>query len=125
VREVFDAVSADVPVLAADGGLPAHDTIVVRQLAELLVRRERVRESELRHGIEGKGGKLRGVVEFGLRLDGQILRLCEQLGMTPVSRARLGLDLVRAQSASDRMLADDLAASREAWERHTIEGGAS
>lgn len=122
VREVYDAVGADLPVLDADDGVPAHDTVIVRQLAETLVRRERVRESELRHGIEAPDGKLRGVVEFGLRLDGHILQLCQQLGMTPVARAKLGLDLVRAQDVAARTLADDLAASRKAWQRHDGEG---
>jgi hypothetical protein len=105
VAELYAAISGDVPVKDSDGGLPREDAIVVRSLAELLVRRERVRETELRRGIETPDGRLRGVVEFGLRLDGQILRVCEQLGMTPLSRARLGLDLVRAQSAGEQLQA--------------------
>ena len=99
VGEVYRAISADVPVHDQDGSLPAADAIPVRMLAESLVRRERVRESELRHGIEARDGKLRGIVEFGLRLDGQILRLCEQLGLTPRARAALGLDLARMAKA--------------------------
>jgi hypothetical protein len=121
VRELFDAIGADLPVRDFDGGVPAQDAIPLRMLAETLLRRERVRETELRHGIEAPDGKLRGVVEFGLRLDGQALRLCEQLGLTPAARAKLGLDLVRAQSASDRLLDADLAESRAAWERHDEE----
>lgn len=99
VAAVYQAISADVPLHEIDGSLPAADAIPVRQLAETLVRRERVRESELRHGIEASDGKLRGIVEFGLRLDAQILALCKELGLTPRSRAALGLDLVRAERA--------------------------
>jgi len=118
VRALIVAVGDDLPVREADGGVPAADAIPLRMLAEALIRRERVRETEVRHGIEAPDGKLRGVVEFGLRLDAHVLRLCEQLGLTPRSRASLGLDLARAQSASERLLADDLAASRAAWEHH-------
>jgi hypothetical protein len=101
VRELVDAIGADLPVREADGGVPAADAIPLRMLAETLIRRERVRESELRHGIEAKDGKLRGIVEFGLRLDGQALKLCEQLGLTPRARASLGLDLARTERMVD------------------------
>jgi hypothetical protein len=118
VRELFDAIGADLPVRGSDGGVPAQDAIPLRMLAESLIRRDRVRETELRQGIEAADGKLRVVVEFGLRLDAQIIRLAVELGLTPRSRAALGLDLVRAASASDRLLDADLAESRAAWERH-------
>ena len=64
-------------------------------LAEVLVRRERVRVEELRHGFETKDGRLRGVVEYGLRLDGQALDLAKEIGLTPASRVKLGLQLAR------------------------------
>lgn len=94
-REVFDALSSDAPVRAPDGGLPAHDSVVVRMFAEVMVRRERVRTEELRHGLETRDGRIRGVVEYGLRLDAQALDYARELGMTPASRAKLGLDLAR------------------------------
>lgn len=100
-RVIFDALAADAPVRASDGGLPAHDTLAVRLLAEVMVRRERVVATTLKQGLEiasgPNKGKLRGVVEYGLRLDNQALDLARELGMTPSSRAKLGLDLVRAQ----------------------------
>jgi hypothetical protein len=100
---IFEALAIDAPVRADDGGLPSHDSLVVRLLAEVMVRRERVRLEELRHGFEAADGKLRGVVEYGLRLDAQALEIAKELGMTPRSRAALGLDLVRATSAHDRL----------------------
>lgn len=93
--ELFDAIAADAPVRAADGGLPAYDGLVVRLLAEVMVRRERVRVTEEERGLEMPNGRLRGVVEYGLRLDDQALNLAKELGMTPLSRAKLGLDLAR------------------------------
>jgi hypothetical protein len=109
VAELYHAIGEDLPVREEDGGVPAADVIVLRQLAETLVRRERVRETEVRHGIEAPDGKLRGVVEYGLRLDAHVLRLSEQLGLTPTSRARLGLDLARAKGSS---LAAEMEAAR-------------
>lgn len=100
VREIYDAISADAPVRAADGGLPSHDTIAVRLLAETLIRRERVAAEELAHGIEiasgPRKGELRGIVQYGLRLDAQVIDLLDRLGMTPRARAALGLDIARA-----------------------------
>lgn len=113
-REIFDALAADAPVRAVDGGLPAHDTLAVRILAEVLVRRERVRVTELRRGLETPDGRLRGVVEYGLRLDGQALELAKELGMTPASRAKLGLDLARAH----RTLEDEVASAGDPWAEH-------
>jgi hypothetical protein len=40
--ELFSALGADAPVRAPDGALPAHDSLAVRMLAEVMVRRERV-----------------------------------------------------------------------------------
>jgi hypothetical protein len=105
--KLFAALSADAPVRADDGGLPAHDVVLVRMLAETLIRRERVRVEELRHGLEvadgPRKGALRGVVEYGLSLDRQAMELLDRLGMSPTSRAKLGLDLVRAASAGDQL----------------------
>lgn len=120
-RDIFDALAVDAPVRDADGGLPAADVLVVRMLAEVLIRRERVRIEELRHGLEAPDGKLRGVVEYGLRLDGQALEYAKELGMTPASRAKLGLDLARTK----RTLEDEIADSRSAWEIIDGEGSAA
>lgn len=102
-RLIFDALAADAPVRAADGGLPRHDSLVVRMLAENRVRRQRIAVEELRHGVEGKDGRLRGVIQYGTRLDDQAMALAIELGMTPRSRAALGLDLVTAASAAERL----------------------
>ena len=103
VHQLVEAIGADLPVREVDGGVPAQDAIPLRLLAETLIRRERVRETERLQGIETDDGKLRGVVEFGLRLDAQIIKLCEQMGLTPAARAKLGLDLVRTQSAGKQL----------------------
>lgn len=118
-RKIFDAIAADAPVRAVDGGLPAHDTIAVRLLAETLIRRERVLAEEVAHGLEiaagPRKGELRGIAQYGLRLDGQVIDLLDRLGMTPAARAKLGLDLARAH----RTLEDEIAAAGDPW---TIDG---
>ena len=113
--EIFDAVAADAPVRAADGGLPAADVIAVRLLAETLIRRERVLAEEVAHGIEiasgPRKGELRGIAQYGLRLDGQVIDLLDRLGMTPAARAKLGLDLARTA----RTLEEEIAAAGDPW----------
>jgi phage terminase small subunit len=58
-------------------------------------------------------------VEYGLRLDAQALDLAKELGMTPASRAKLGLDLAR----TSRTLEEQVADANDAWEESAIEGG--
>ena len=91
--------------------------MIVRQLADALCRLDDIGDYLQRRGWEDENGKARPALEVEGRLRGHVLDLLRELGMTPAARAKLGLDLVRAQSASER-LADDLAASREGWERH-------
>lgn len=114
-RQIFEAIAEDAPVRDADGGLPAHDTIAVRLLAETLIRRDRVLAEEVAHGLEiatgPRKGELRGVVQYGLKLDSQALDLMRELGMTPAARAKLGLDLARTK----RTLEDEIAEG-PAWD---------
>jgi len=105
--KVYEALASDAPVRADDGGLPREDTLVVRQLAESLVRLQRISTHLVARGIERDDGSLRPAVELELRVRGHVLDLCRELGMTPKSRAALGVDLVRVASAGDR-LADHL-----------------
>ena len=104
-REIFDALADDAPVRAADGGLPAHDALAVRMLADILIRRDRALAEEA-NGLEVTSGpnkgRLRGVVEYGLRLDSQALELLRELGMTPMARAKLlgQLDPTRTKKRS-------------------------
>lgn len=103
VQEVADAIGADAPVRADDGGLPAHDAIVVRQLAETLCRLDDVTAYLQRRGFEDDAGKPRTALDIEHRLRSHVLDLLRELGMTPSARAKLGLDLVRAASAQDTL----------------------
>jgi phage terminase small subunit len=122
VREVAAALALDAPVRAEDGGLPAADAVVVRQLAEALCRLDDIAEYLQRRGWEDSSGKPRPVLDYEGRLRGHVLDLLRELGMTPRARAALGLDLARTH----RTLEDEAAAGREAWQQHeTIDSTAT
>jgi hypothetical protein len=94
-RQVFEAVSADAPLRGEDGGLPSNDAVVVRLLADCLCRLDSVGA-----WLAGRWAttEARPALELEMRLRTQALDLAESMGMTPRSRARLGLDVKRAQS---------------------------
>lgn len=120
VAEIADALAADAPLRDADGGLPAADGVAVRLLAECLVRLESVSEYLHRRGWEGTDGEPRPVVDVEAKLRREAADHLDALGMTPRSRAKLGLDTARSIS-----LADELAEGRDARERaeQRLEGG--
>jgi phage terminase small subunit len=99
-RAVFDAIAADAPV-RENGGLPAADGVVVALLAEALCRLDDIGAYLSMHGWADEHGSPRPVLDAERSLRGQVLSLCVELGMTPRSRAALGLDLVRAGQALD------------------------
>lgn len=99
VREVFDALAADAPLRDRDGGLPAADGAAVRLAAEVLCRLDNVSDFLARRGIEDDKGELRTTV---LDIEGRLRREAadhlDALGCTPRARARLGLDVARAEA---------------------------
>lgn len=116
VRDVFDALSADTPVREVDGGLPAADAPAVRMLAEVLCRLDRIAEYLMRRGWQDDDGLPRPVLDYEARLRSHSLDLLKELGMTPRSRAALGLDLARAQRSTLQDFIDGDAS--------TVDGGA-
>jgi hypothetical protein len=98
-RELFDALAADAPVREA-GGLPAADGVVVRLLADVLCRLDDVGRHIAEYGWADRKGNPRPVLMVEARLRQQALDLLDRLGMTPRSRAALGLDLARASGAA-------------------------
>jgi ABC-type sulfate transport system substrate-binding protein len=103
-REIFQAIAADAPV-QDHGGLPAADSLAVAELARVLIRRDRIVDYVNRRGYEDDSGNVRPVVSELAKMDAVILNYLEALGMTPRSRAKLGLDLARLQSPQDRFAA--------------------
>jgi hypothetical protein len=95
-REVFDALAADAPLRDHDGELPRHDTVAVTMLAKALCRLEDVETHLTQRGLLDDDGNQRPAVDLERRLRAEIGDWVDALGMTPRSRAKLGLDVARA-----------------------------
>lgn len=103
-QKIFEALAADAPMRDGAGGLPAADTAVVSLFARCLVQLERVEADMADHGWKDReSGDPRPVVELARRLRGEALDYAEALGMTPRSRAKLGLDLTRTLTAGEAL----------------------
>lgn len=100
-------LAADAPVRGADGGLPAHDREAVRQLARCLVRLDDVGAYLDEHGPLDRRGRERSACKAERRLRGEAARWLAVLGMTPTSRAKLGLDLARTVSVAEALSEPD------------------
>lgn len=111
-RQVYEALTGDLPLREADGSAPAADAVVVSMFAQSICRLEDVKDYIARRGIETSRGHMRNAVEVEGRLRREALDFAEALGLTPRSRAKLGLDLVRGGDALK-----DAEAAREARER--------
>lgn len=114
-REILDALSADLPLTEPDGSVPPADAVVIALFAEVLCRLADVKDYHGRRGIETAKGVLRPSVEVEGRLRREALDFAESLGMTPRSRARLGLELQRGQMNEEQIRAER--ESREARAR--------
>jgi phage terminase small subunit len=102
-QELAKALGEDAPVRDDDGGLPRYDTVVVEQLTEAMCRLEDIGDYLARRGWEDEHGKPRPVLDYEGKLRAHVLELLRDLGMTPAARAKLGLDLVKTQSAGERL----------------------
>jgi phage terminase small subunit len=110
---VFAALAEDAPIREADA-LPNADTAVVRMLAEALVRIDRIADFLDRRGWQDEKGEPRPVLDYERRLRDHALDLMRELGMTPASRLKLGVDLVRAHVAAQGAEVDRAARERAA-----------
>lgn len=89
VRVVRDALAEDAPV-------KSHaDTVVLTEMAQATCRLEDVRVYIAQRGLLDEDGEVRPAVHLERRLVGQVLDIADALGMTPRSRAKLGLDMAR------------------------------
>ena len=101
-QAVFGALAADVPV-KDDGALPATDGVAVRLLADTLCRLDSIGAYLAARGWQDDEGKPRPVLDYEAKLRAHALDLCESLGMTPRSRAKLGLDLRKLQTPAEAL----------------------
>ena len=114
-RELLDALSADAPLRDADGELPRPDAAIVHLLATALCRLEDVESHLTAHGYLTDDGGVRPAADLASRLRRETADYLDALGMTPRSRARLGLDLSRGFDLAREMAAEADRVPAESW----------
>ena len=101
-ERIHAELEAEAPLRDADGGLPAHDRQLVEVLASALARLQAVTSWLDTRPAVGEQGRPWPAEDVAHRLRREIAAHLDALGMTPKSRAALGVDLVRATvSAAD------------------------
>jgi phage terminase small subunit len=80
--------------------------VMVRLLAITLVRLESCAAYTSQHGQFFKSGRPRPSVEVEDKLISRASTLADKLGMTPTSRAKLGLDLAHTQASLAQLMSD-------------------
>lgn len=84
-----------------DGGLPAADTIEVELAAVALKRWRHLRQWLDLHGrIDGKG-EVKNAARLEVTAENQLHRALDNLGMSPMARSKLGLNIARTAGAFD------------------------
>lgn len=106
VGELLDALAADAPLRDPEGELPAPDAAIVTLLATALCRLESVEGYLNAHGYLTDDGGVRPAADLAARLRREAADYLDALGMTPRSRARLGLDLGRGLDLAQAMAAE-------------------
>jgi hypothetical protein len=112
VRELLDALADAAPVREPDGSLPAADAIAVERAARALKRWRHLAGWLDLHGRLTDSGDVKPAAELELRAERELAAALDALGMTPTSRARLGVDLARTAAS-----AEEVEATREARQR--------
>lgn len=108
VNEVFEALAADAPLRDSAGDLPSADRVQVVLLAQCLCRLEDVAGHVSLHGaVRERSGKLRPAAELEQRLRREAADYLDAMAMTPRSRGKLGLDLVRTADAATALSEPD------------------
>lgn len=102
VQNVYDRLAQAVPV-REHGQLPAADRGVVVMLATVECRLEDVGIFLDREGSLDRKGKPRSAAGHERRLQSHALRLMRELGLTPQSRAKLGVNLARTVDLAQAM----------------------
>ena len=103
---IYEQLETEAPLRATDGGLPAHDRQAVELLASALARLQNVEMwLAARPPIDEKGRPW-AAEDTARRLRREVAGYLDALGMTPKSRAALGLDLVRARDVLAEVMAE-------------------
>jgi P27 family predicted phage terminase small subunit len=91
------------------------DMAVVRRLFVLYDQHARAMDIVTQAlAVKGSMGQIRvnPLADHALKLEAQILRLESELALTPMARARLGIDVLDAAKPQEKTVADELRAKR-------------
>jgi len=110
---ILAELEAEAPLRDEDGALPAADRQLVELLASALARLEAVSGwLELRPAVDELGREW-PAEQAAHRLRLECARYLEALGMSPTSRAALGLNIALTESATPRVIGADEPERRE------------
>jgi len=101
VRELMDALAESAPVREPDGSLPAADTVAIETAARALKRYRSVSTWLDLHGRLDDKGEVRSAARYELDGERALHRCLDSLGMSPMARSKLGLNLARTAGAFD------------------------
>ena len=126
--EIVAALSEGLPVRGADGGVPAADHYAVELAAVQLLAVRRCNNYLALHGEVDERGHLRPEFEGWQRAVMRASALLDKLGMSPTSRARLGVDIAKtvdlsmAMSEKDPVLRAKLLAAAGVVDGEVVDG---
>src|SRR4051794_7785840 len=106
-EEILTALAAAAPIRDRRGELPEADAAAVELAARALARVRAIDAWLDEHGMFGRGGKLRPAVAYLDQATRTASGLLDRLGMTPRSRAALGVDLARTADLATAMSETD------------------
>lgn len=124
VLELFNALAADAPLRGIDGGLPQADAAQVRLAADCMCRLDSIAEYVATFGVfDPETAELRPALALETRLRRELADHLDALGMTPRSRAKLGLDLARTVDLATAMSEPDPETRRAMLKQIGLIGG--
>jgi hypothetical protein len=113
ITELMEALGETVPVRDPDGSVPAADMAAVESAARALKRyRHLATWCDLHGRIDEKTGNAKPAATYELQAERSLANALDSLGMTPTSRAKLGLDLQRTAVSAEELEAARTARNR-------------
>jgi hypothetical protein len=102
-RELMDALGEALPV-KENGGVPPADVAALERAARALKRwRHLCAYNDLHGRLKEKTGAVKPSARYELEAEAALGRALDSLGLTPLARSHLGLNLVTAASAAERL----------------------